>query len=79
MLGRGFQVNFGFVFRVLRDLQIVQGDGAMVVQILGTLELSARQNLIGDGLAIVGKTAGHIVAANGQQQLSFLTVSPKRA
>ena len=37
MFGHGFHVHLGFVFGVLRDLQIVQRDGAVVVQVLGAL------------------------------------------
>ena len=65
-------VYFGLVFGVLRHLQIVQGHGAVLVQILGALQLSAGENLIRDGLPVIRIAARNIVAANGQQQLAFL-------
>ena len=46
MFGRGIHGDFGFVFGVLRHLQIVQRDGAVLVEILAALVLGSGQNLI---------------------------------
>ena len=72
MLGRGFHGYFGLVFGVLRDLQIVQCDGAVLVKILGALILSPGENLIRDRHFVSRIAAGDIVASNGHQQLAFL-------
>ena len=72
MFLRGFDIHLGLVFGVLRDLKIVQGDGAVLVQILGALQLGARQNFVRHRLAVIGEAAGDIVAANAQQQLTLL-------
>ena len=72
MLGRGFHGYLGLVFRVLRHLQIVQRDGAVLVEILGALVLSPGENLIRDGHSVIRIAARDIVAANGHQQLALL-------
>jgi hypothetical protein len=79
MLGQGIHGYLGLVFGVLRDLQIVQGNGAVIVQILGALVLSLGENLIRHGHAVIGIAARDIVAANGQQQLAFLYGVARRA
>ena len=50
-LGCGLDVDLGFVLGVLRDLQIVQRNGAALVQLLGALQLCASQLLIGHGFS----------------------------
>src|ERR1017187_10497853 len=72
MLGHGLHVHFGLVLRVLRNLQIVQGNSAVCIQILGALQLSPDKSLIREGLSVVGIAARDVVASNGQQQLAFL-------
>ena len=67
-----FHVDLGLFFRVLRDLQIVQRDGAVLVEVLGALQLRACQDFIRDRLPVVGEAARDIVAANSQQQLALL-------
>jgi hypothetical protein len=55
----------------LRDLEVLLCDGAVGIQVHGSIELLAREKLIGDCFAIGVEPAGHIVAANGQQQLAL--------
>ena len=71
MLRHGFDVHFGLVFGVLRHLKIVQGDGAVRIQVLRALQLGARKHFIGKRLPVIRKRAGYVVAADGQQQLTL--------
>ena len=72
MLGQGIYGYLGLVFGVLRHLQIVQGNRAVIVEILGTLELSPGEDLIRDGHSVVRIAARDVVTSNGQHQLTFL-------
>ncbi len=71
MFGRGFDVNFSLIFSVLRNLEIIQRDGAVFEQILGSFELGVCEDLISNCFPIVGECTRHIVASHGQQQLTF--------
>ena len=59
-LGRGLNIDLGFVFRLLSHLQIVQGDCAFVVENLCAFQLSLGQLLVGHRLPVVGKGAGNV-------------------
>ena len=72
MFGHSFDIDFGFVLRVLGDLEIVHRDGTVVIQLLRALQLCARQRFICHGLAVIREASGDIVAPNAQQQLSLL-------
>ena len=67
MFFRRLDIDLGLVFGVLRDLQIVQGDGAVVVEILGAVKLSSGQNLVRDSHFVRRISAGDIVASNRHQ------------
>lgn len=61
-LGGGFDINLGLVEGVLRHLEIVKGDGALVIQDLRTLKLLLRQKFVRHRLAIIGKRGRNIGA-----------------
>ena len=72
MFSPNFHDDFGLVFGVLGHLHIVQRNGAVLVEILGALQLGSGQNLIRYRLPVGRIAARHIVAANGHQQLALL-------
>ena len=49
-------VDLGLVFSVLRDFKIVQCHCAVFVEVFGSLQLFARQKLVGDSLAVVANS-----------------------
>jgi hypothetical protein len=65
MLGRGLEGNLGVFRRVLRNFEVLLSDGAMGIQVRRSIQLLSREKLVGNGLAIGIKPAGHIVAADG--------------
>src|ERR1035441_1398044 len=71
MFRHGFHVHLGLIFDVLGDLKVVQGDGAVEVQVLGALQLGARQDLVRHGFPVIPESAGYVVAVDGQQQLAL--------
>ena len=66
MLGRGLERHLGVIRGVLRDLEVLLGNGAVGKQVHGSIQLFARQKLVGDGLAIGVETAGNVIAAYGK-------------
>src|ERR1700728_4067737 len=72
MLRCGIEGGLGVVFGVLRDFQVSQRDGPMLVQNLCSIQLLACQELIGDGLVVGIEASRNIVAANTQQELALL-------
>ena len=79
MLFRGFDRDFGFVFRVDGDFVIFLRHGACFEQRLGALQLSARQHFVRDGLPVIGEGAGDIRALHLSRSWPLVTVSPSRA
>ena len=79
MLSRGIEGGLGVVLRVLRDLQVSQRNGPVRVQILRSIQLLARKELIGDGLVVGVEASRDVVTANTQKSWPFLTASPSRA
>ena len=63
LLGGGFQIDLGVVFGVLRDFLSALGNGPVVEQELGAVELDLRQLLVLDGLAIIGERARDVRAS----------------
>ncbi len=72
MFRGGLDVNFGFVLGVFGDLQIIQGNGSVVVEAFGAIELLVGQYFVGEGFAIVRVGAGDVGALHAQQDLAFL-------
>jgi hypothetical protein len=72
MLGSGFDVYFGFVCGVFGYLKIVKGDGAVVVEAFGAIELSVGKSFVGDGFAIVRVGSGDVRALHAEEELAFL-------
>ena len=72
MLSRGIEGGLGVVLGVLRDLQVSQRYGPVLVQLLRSIQLLARKELIGDGLVVGVEASRNVVAANTQQELALL-------
>ena len=72
MLFRGFDIDFGFVFRVLRNLKIVQRACAVGVKILRSVELRARQDFVRQSFSVIRIACGNVVASHTQQDLALL-------
>ena len=86
MLGGGLQIDSGIFqrglsrnFGVLRDFEGALGNGPVLVEQLGAIQLDlrqvltvSRQLLVFDGLAIVRERAGDVGAPDLEQQLAFL-------
>ena len=70
MLG-GFDVDFGFVFGVLRGFEVLGRDGAAVEEHLSAVESFVREHFIGLGLLVIGHRGGEVGAGNHQQRLTF--------
>ena len=71
MLRRGRQCRLGVILGILRDLEILLRDGAVLKQVHGAIQLLAREEFVGNGLAVSVEASGYVVAANGQQQLAL--------
>ena len=56
----------------LRDLKVVQGDCAMLVEISGTFILGSGESLVRYRHLVCGVASGNVVASNGHQQLALL-------
>ena len=69
MLQGRLDIHFCLVVGVLGDFQVFGGDGSLVVQELGAIELRARQSFVGLRFAVVGKRAGNVRAVHPQQKL----------
>jgi hypothetical protein len=69
MLQGRLDIHFCLVVGVLRDLQVFGGDGSLVVQEFGAIELRARQSFVGLRLAVLGKGARNVRAVHPQQKL----------
>src|ERR1700686_2582166 len=72
MLLSGFDVHFSFGLRILGDLKIVQGNGALVVENLRAIELLANQDFAGRGLAIICERRGDVRTLHAQEYFPFL-------
>ena len=70
VLGGRLHINLRLVLGVLRNLKVIQGDGAVFVQIVCAFQLRMRENLAGQGFPVIGKCARDIVAANTQEDLA---------
>ncbi len=70
--GGGFDGNVRLLFGLLRDFEILLGNGAAVVQDLGARELGVREFLVGHGLAIIRKGLGEIGALHAHEKLALL-------
>src|ERR1035438_7129414 len=77
MLSPGFYGYLSLVFRVLRHLQIVEGDGAVLIEIFRAFVLSPGKNLIRDSHPVSRISARHVVAADGHEQLALLHRIPE--
>jgi hypothetical protein len=64
MLGRSLKSHLRVVRGVLRDLEVLLCDGAVSVQVNGSLQLLSHEKLIGDGLPVSVEPASHVVASN---------------
>jgi hypothetical protein len=71
VFGGGFDVYLGFVRGVFGDLKIIQGNGAVVIETFGALELGVGEKFVGDRFAIVGVRAGDVGALDAQEELAF--------
>src|SRR5579859_3644451 len=63
--------DFGFLLRIVGDLKIVERDGSVLVELLGTLPLRLGEHFIGDRALISRKSTGDVVAADLQQYLAL--------
>jgi len=68
----GGERGFGVVLRILRNLALAGGDGSLVQQELGAVELRLRQALIVDRLQVGLEGRRHVVALDLHQQLALL-------
>ena len=71
MLGGGLERDLGVGCGILCDFEVLGCDGAVGIQVRGSIQLLSREKLIGNSLAVSVEASGHIVTANGQQQLTF--------
>ena len=72
MLSGGREGDLGVIFGVLRHLEVLLRHGPVFIQVLGSIELLARQKLVGDGLAIGVEASRNVIAAHAEQQLLLL-------
>src|SRR5579862_938638 len=72
VLGGGIEGGLGVVLVVLRDLEIPLRNGSVLKEQLCSIQLLAREQLIGDSLAVGIKASRNIVASNTQQELALL-------
>src|SRR6202167_5622507 len=72
MLSGGIEGGRGVVLAVLRDLQVSQRYGPVLVQLLRSIQLLARKELVGDSLAVGVEASRNVVTANTQQDLALL-------
>lgn len=68
-LRRVLDVHCGLVRRILCDLQILLGDSAMTVEVLGPGQLPAREAVVRSCLAIVRHRVGYVRALDPEEEL----------
>ncbi len=71
LLGGG-EGSLGIVFGVLGDLELAGGDGALVVEELGPVELNLGEAFVVDGLEVVAEGAGDVGALDLHQELALV-------
>jgi hypothetical protein len=79
MLSRSIEGGLGVVLGVLRDLQVSQRYGPVLVQNLRSIQLLARKKLIGDGLAVGVEASRMSSLRTRSKSWPFFTASPRRA
>src|ERR1022692_2443298 len=71
VIGGGFDIHASLIGGVLGDFEVLLGNGAMVEQELGAVQLGASQFFAGDGLAVIGEGSGNIGALHAHEELAL--------